>query len=128
MASEKILVIDDVLAEVTAFEEELSLEGYQVDFALSGKEGVKMVEKTSYALIFIDYIMPEMDGMATSKAINNISPDSEIVLMTGKVYISGKGGEKFFRKDDKTYFLNKPLEEGIVLKIVREVLDRRKTE
>ena len=127
MAGEKILVVDDIKVERIAFEEELTREGYEVDTVSNGKDALRMIEEKSYDIIFIDYVMPVMNGMATGNAIGSISPDSEIVLMTGKVYISDREGEKFFRKEGN-YYLYKPLEEGELLKITREVLDRREAE
>jgi CheY-like chemotaxis protein len=127
VAGEKILVVDDIKVERIAFEEELTREGYEVDTVSNGKDALRMIEEKSYDIIFIDYVMPVMNGMATGNAIGSISPDSEIVLMTGKVYISDREGEKFFRKEGN-YYLYKPLEEGELLKITREVLDRREAE
>lgn len=61
-AAERILVIDDTEENVELISEMLAMKGYDVSYALSGKNGLDLAEKTSPDLILLDITMPEMNG------------------------------------------------------------------
>lgn len=141
MAGEKVLVVDDVEIVCAAFERELGQEGYEVDSAQDGKEALKKTESKKYDIIFIDFIMPGMDGVQTCKAIKAVSPDSILVIMTGKIEketnwkemaFSDENGEVYTidkdsveKKIGKVYYLYKPFAEGEILKVIGKALAQR---
>ena len=123
MGNENILIVDDTLIEVTAFEEELSQEGYQVDTAISGEKAVEMAKQKKYGIVFIDMVMPGMDGIDTCKAIKEISPDTIPIFFTGKVDADTSEKERnFIHEGGEVYYLYKPLDEGMILQAVRKAL------
>lgn len=123
MNGEKILVIDDVKIEVVALEEELSQEGYEVDTALSGQEALEMVKSKKYDLIFIDLVMPGMDGIQTCKAIKKIIPDTVSIFFTGKVSADTTKKEiDFINAGGEIYYLYKPFAEGEILETAKKAL------
>ncbi|MDR3038965.1 MAG: response regulator [Candidatus Adiutrix sp.] len=65
----RVLVIDDVATNLVVAEGFLAL--YQVDVTtcLSGREAVEAARREDFDLIFIDHMMPEMDGLETLKAL-----------------------------------------------------------
>ncbi|WP_342742943.1 histidine kinase N-terminal 7TM domain-containing protein [Fervidobacterium gondwanense] len=56
--------------------------GIEPDFALNGKEAVEMAMKKSYDIIFMDILMPEMDGIEATKKIRQFNLEVPIVALT----------------------------------------------
>ncbi len=83
MNNERILVIDDSPEILRLFSEYLRTEGYEVDTAENGPQGIGLVEKNFYDLILTDLKMPGIDGMEVLKFINEHSPDSLCIILTG---------------------------------------------
>ena len=63
----KILIIDDERAIRNSFSGILEDEGYDVDVAENGQQGLELVEKEKYDVIFCDIKMPVMGGVETLK-------------------------------------------------------------
>lgn len=126
MHEEKILVVDDIEIVFSAFKEELEKEGFEVDIALSGEIAVEMAKSNKYDLVFIDMFMPGMDGIQTCRAINEISPASRLVAMTGQIY-SGLADKEleFIKAGGKIYYLYKPFQSGEILQVTKDVLSKR---
>ena len=61
----KILVVDDNEMNLKVFLGLLKNHGMQIDTAMSGKECLARMEKNAYHIIFMDHLMPEMDGVET---------------------------------------------------------------
>ncbi len=82
----KILVIDDERAIRNTFKEILEFEGYEVDTAENGKEGLQKAEKERYSLIYSDVKMPEMDGIEFLEKLQEVKGGQEsspIVMISG---------------------------------------------
>ncbi|EFK09224.1 sigma-54 interaction domain protein [delta proteobacterium NaphS2] len=77
-----ILVVDDEAAIRESLKDWLMEDGYGVALAADGKTAVAMVEGSQYDVILLDLKMPGMDGLETMRCIKEISPDSEILMMT----------------------------------------------
>lgn len=128
-AGVKILIVDDVEIEVTSIEEELCLEGYLVDTATNGRKAVAMAKRKKYDIVFIDLIMPEMNGIQTCKAIKEVSPDSIPILFTGQINTDTFDREiEFMNAGGELYYIYKPFKEGEILETVKQVLARRRKE
>ncbi len=78
----KILVIDDERAIRNSLKEIFLDEGYDVDVAEDGLEGVEKASKEKYNVIFCDIKMPNMDGIEALAKLNEISPDSAVVMIS----------------------------------------------
>jgi len=82
----KILCVDDTVINVKVIQQLLSKEGIGVDAAFSGSEAITKCEETEYDVIFMDHMMPEMDGIETFHAIRNGCPlnaKTPVVILTG---------------------------------------------
>ena len=124
----KILVIDDEKIVRTAFERELGREGYKVDSASDGMEAIQKVRSEKYDLIFIDMVMPVMDGIQTCKAIKEASPDSIQIFMTGKVDKETIWNEiEFTKAGGKVYYLYKPFGDNEILDVIRQALEGKRS-
>ncbi|MGM0464342.1 MAG: response regulator [Bacteroidota bacterium] len=77
-----ILVVEDnVISQKVAITILKSI-GYEADLAVNGKDAVGKTREKKYDLIFMDLIMPEMDGYTAAKKILALSPDTLIVALS----------------------------------------------
>jgi PAS domain S-box-containing protein len=65
----KVLVVDDMDMNLYVTSGLLSLYGLQIDIALSGYEAIEKIKLGDYDLVFMDHMMPGMDGIETTKEI-----------------------------------------------------------
>ena len=79
----KILIIDDERSIRNSLKEILMDEGYDVDVAENGAQGVAMTEKEKYSVIFCDIKMPEMDGMEVLDRLTSAGTDAAVVMISG---------------------------------------------
>jgi len=91
----KLLIIDDERGIRNTLREILADEGYDVDVAENGKQGLEMAQAKAYDLIYSDIKMPEMDGMELLKALKNAdneeNGDASLNGETPMVMITGHG-------------------------------------
>ncbi|HKK71464.1 MAG TPA: sigma-54 dependent transcriptional regulator [Candidatus Krumholzibacteria bacterium] len=78
----RILVVDDEPVQRESLAVWLEQDGHRVETASSGEEAVEMVERTAYALYFVDLKMPGMDGIETMAEIHARQPEAAVVVIT----------------------------------------------
>lgn len=84
--SKKILIVEDDQFISEMYARTLTNNGYKVDFALNGREGMARAKKINYDLILLDIMMPEMTGMEVLQNLRG--PDgkglenTKIVILT----------------------------------------------
>jgi signal transduction histidine kinase/CheY-like chemotaxis protein len=104
----KILVVDDIESNLEVARGLLGLYQIKIDTASGGKEAIEMARKTPYDIIFMDHMMPDMDGIEAAGAIRALGiRDVPIVALTANA-ISGMK-EMFLAKGFSDY-LSKPIE------------------
>jgi twitching motility two-component system response regulator PilH len=89
MAIKTVLVVDDIALQLTEIQNIVSEAGYQVITAQSGQEAVDKAKKQIPDLIFMDIVMPEMDGFAATRELKSDSTTKDIPL----VFVSSKDQE-----------------------------------
>ena len=106
----KILVVDDNEMNLKVFSGLLKNHGMQIDTAMSGRECLARIEKNAYHMIFMDYLMPEMDGVETLRQIRelktNQSKDAVIIILTANAV---SGAREMFLEEGFEDFLSKPI-------------------
>jgi twitching motility two-component system response regulator PilH len=106
MRINKILVVDDSPADLTNIKNIVSEAGCTVISAMSGKEALEKAKSEKPDLIFLDIIMPDMDGYATCRQLHNdnVTKDIPVVFVTSKnqkadrVWAQMQGGKAFISK------------------------------
>jgi CheY-like chemotaxis protein len=78
-----ILVVDDEpdLAEMMSFC--LTQQGYAVATAESGERAVDLARATRFDLAICDLTMPGWDGIQTARALRDLTPDLQVIIVTG---------------------------------------------
>ncbi|MGE4484508.1 MAG: response regulator transcription factor [Oscillospiraceae bacterium] len=79
----RILVVDDEKLLVKGIKFNLENEGYQVETAYDGEEGVEFARNCTFDLIILDLMMPKMDGLETCMRIREFST-VPIIMLTAK--------------------------------------------
>ena len=121
----KLLVIDDERAIRNILKETLEFEGYKVDVAENGQQGVEMAQSKNYDLIYSDVKMPQMDGTELLAALKQ--PDSPCADVP-VVMISGHGNIETAVeciKQGAYDFLEKPLDLNRLLVTTRHAIDSK---
>ncbi|MBR1391398.1 MAG: EAL domain-containing protein [Lachnospiraceae bacterium] len=107
----KILVVDDTPMNLVVVRELLKRTGVMIDEAYSGAECLQYAADTRYDLIFLDYRMPEMDGIETRRRLKELEPnankDTPVIAFTANA-ISGSR-EKFLNEGFDDY-ITKPID------------------
>ena len=78
----KILVVDDELIMRESLAAWLMEDGYTVDTAASGQEGVELAKNNEYTIYFVDLKMPGIDGIETMTQIHKLHPDAAVIIIT----------------------------------------------
>jgi two-component system nitrogen regulation response regulator NtrX len=79
----RILVIDDESAIRDSLKMTLEYEGYEVMLGATGEEGVKLIERESPDLVFLDIKMPGMDGLEVLQKLRHLTDTTPIVVISG---------------------------------------------
>jgi two-component system alkaline phosphatase synthesis response regulator PhoP len=82
--NEKILIIEDEEDLVKGLKLNLVDEGYEVDYALNGKEGLEKALKEKPDLILLDIMLPGMNGLEICKELRQKKMDIPILMLTAK--------------------------------------------
>lgn len=103
----KVLIVDDNRINIKLASRLLQTYNFTIDSALSGKECLEKVKNGKYDLIFLDHMMPDMDGVATMKLLKKsgyyVPP---VVALTANSYTGLK--EKYL-SDGFSDYLSKPI-------------------
>ncbi len=109
--SARILVVDDFQTNLMVTEGLLLRYEAKIDLAPSGRAAIDMVAATDYDLVFMDHMMPEMDGVEATKRIRAL-PDEKfkklpIIALTANAIF---GMREMFLANGFDDFLPKPIE------------------
>ena len=85
----KILLVEDEKQMAMFIEMELDHEGYKVDVAYDGREGLNLSEKSEYNLVLLDIMIPGLNGIEVCRRIRK-SSEVPIIMLTAKSDISDK--------------------------------------
>jgi DNA-binding response OmpR family regulator len=77
-----ILVIDDEPVARQSLTDILRLEGFSVNSVPNGQAAVEYVRTNPVELLIVDLRMPGMDGLEVVQVVNQISPETEVILLT----------------------------------------------
>ena len=117
----EILIIDDEKAIRKALSEILTAEGYKIDEAGDGEEGLKKFKDKNYDVVLCDIKMPKLDGIEFLQKAYESNPDIPIIM------ISGHGNIETAVEAVKTGafdYISKPPDLNRLLITIRNAMDR----
>ncbi len=117
----KVLVIDDSLSVRKHIGNELNKYQCSVDFAANAEEGYWLIQKNKYSLVFLDVILPGMNGHELCKDIkgNTFLRDTPIVMLTSKSSPFDRVKGRLSGCND---YLTKPVKAGKLHQIIEKYL------
>ena len=101
-----ILAVDDNAINLNVICGLLRQCGATVFAAASGNEAIEMLRMDQYNLIFMDHMMPEMDGIETTKKIREMGINTPVIALTANAVVSAKEMLLASGMDD---YLSKPI-------------------
>ena len=119
----KVLVVDDNAMNIKVFKVLLKETRAQVYEASSGRECLQMLKEKAFDIVFLDHMMPEMDGIETLHAIreNQLCNQTPIIMLTANAAI---GGKEMYINEGFTDFLSKPIMLDELHQIMRSYLPK----
>ena len=116
-----VLIIDDEKHLADSFAEALKRVGCETTVATNGKDGLQALERRKIDLILTDLVMGPLDGMDVLAAARRISPDSEVVFITGHGTV--KNAVRAMQAGAFSYLL-KPIDLDELRAIAKEALEK----
>ena len=118
----KILIVDDVKMNVLVFRGLLRGTEMTVDSAYSGEEGIQKSKITKYDIIFMDHLMPQMDGIEAFHRIRddeeNINRNTPVVVLTANALV---GMRASYLKEGFAEYVSKPVEQKELLSVISDL-------
>ncbi|GHU75624.1 hypothetical protein FACS1894188_06850 [Clostridia bacterium] len=111
--SVKVLVVDDINTNLLVAEGLMEPYEMQIDTCLSGAEAISLTRHNRYDIIFMDHMMPEMDGIEATKRIRSLEDGSGYFAHVPVVALTANamaGMKARFIQNDLDDFLAKPIE------------------
>lgn len=105
-----ILIVDDSAINLTVAEGLLEPLKMHIDTALSGKIALEMIEEKHYDIVFMDHMMPELDGVETTHLIRRFHPDYNDVPIIALTANAVDGTREMFCQEGMNDFVAKPIE------------------
>jgi len=123
----KILVVDDIDINLFISEEILVSYGASVELADSGAKSIEMIKDNDYDIVFMDHMMPEMDGVDVTKYIRALPEEKykklPIVALTANVVGDVRD---ILIESGMNDFLSKPLDPKEMERVLKEFLPKEK--
>ena len=121
--SAKLLVVDDNAMNLKVFRNLVKEICLQIDTALSGPEALECVKREHYDIIYLDHLMPEMDGIETLHKMKELRTHSNletpVIVLTANAVV---GARETYLEEGFTDYLSKPIEPSVLEQQIRKYL------
>lgn len=118
----RVLIVDDNAINLTVAEGLLTPLRMQIDTALSGKEAIDKISIQHYDIIFMDHMMPELDGVETTHIIRRFHAEYNDVPIIALTANAVDGVKNMFLREGMNDFIAKPIEFRIFVTKVKRWL------
>jgi CheY-like chemotaxis protein len=115
----RVLVIDDDLVMLNAINHILSKNGYDVETATNGKEGLEKIDVEEFDLVITDIMMPHHNGLAVLSLVksNPLKKHTKVVTMSSAGNVAIKNEAIILGAEE---FMTKPIKANYLLEIVKK--------
>ena len=118
----EILIVDDNSVNLTIAEGLLEPLQMRIQTALSGKEALERIEEHHFDIIFMDHMMPEMDGVETTRVIRRFHEEYNEVPIIALSANAIEGTREMFLNEGMNDFVSKPIEVRSLISKVKQWL------
>lgn len=120
-----VLVVDDEPMNLMVAEGILKDYQMHVMTVESGRKAIALCEKEEFDLIFLDHMMPEMDGVETLKYLRKICSDTgKVMTVVAFTANAVSGAREMFLREGFDEFISKPIETAELERVLRKVLPK----
>ncbi|MFP3155911.1 PAS domain-containing protein [Lachnospiraceae bacterium ZAX-1] len=123
----RLLIVDDIRTNLRVAEGLMSPLGATIDTCMSAREAISMVQENDYDIVFMDHMMPEMDGVEATAAIRALPGEKfkkiVIVALTANA-ISGM--KQMFIENGFNDFIAKPIETKKLYDLINRWIPKEK--
>ena len=119
--ADRILIVEDEEKLARFIELELTHEGYLVDKAMDGREGLRLAETGEHALVLLDIMLPGLSGLEVLRRLRRTS-QVPVIILTARDLVMDKVTGLDMGADD---YITKPFEIEELLARIRTALRRR---
>ena len=103
----KVLIVDDVDTNLYVAQGLMSPYELKIDTAISGFKAIEQLENNEYDIVFMDHMMPLMDGVETTKRLRSSGYEGTIIALTANAIV---GSADMFRQNGFDDFISKPID------------------
>ena len=122
----EILIVDDNAINLTVAQGLLEPLNMKIDTALSGKEAVAKITDKRYDVIFMDHMMPEMDGVETTRVVRRLLRENGQVPIIALTANAVDGTKEMFLSEGMNDFVAKPIELKVIISKLKTWLPEEK--
>ncbi|MCP4702330.1 MAG: amino acid adenylation domain-containing protein [Gammaproteobacteria bacterium] len=125
--SARILIVDDIPANIDLLRMFLTSEGYRISFATNGEKALKIIEHAMPDLVLLDVMMPGMDGFEVCRILKS-KPETEdlpVIFLTARTDIRDK--VKGFKLDAADYITKPFAPEEVLARIGSHIKQQTRT-
>ena len=125
----KVLLVDDLNTNLKVAEGLMLPYGMQVDLCSSGIKAIEMIKSNRYDLVFMDHMMPEMDGIETTALIRELGSgdayfkDVPVIALTANAV---SGTKEMFLENNFNDFLPKPIDKFVLDSVLERWIPKGK--
>jgi two-component system, NtrC family, response regulator HydG len=117
-----LLVVDDEASNLESLERIFAREGLHVLTARDGSNALEVVRKRKVDVVLTDLMMPNVSGVDLLKAVKQLSPETETVVMTAYGTVEAAVEAK---REGAYDFITKPLKRAHVVRVVAKALEKQ---
>lgn len=122
----EILIVDDNAVNLTVAEGIMEPLKMKIDTVTSGKAAVDKISKFHYDIVFMDHMMPELDGIETTHIIRRFHPEYDDVPIIALTANAMEGTKEMFCREGMNDFVAKPIELRLLAAKIRQWLPMEK--
>ncbi len=118
----EVLIVDDNAVNLTVAEGLLEPLKMKIDTAVSGKAAIDKISKYHYDIVFMDHMMPELDGVETTHIIRRFHKEYNDVPIIALTANAVEGTKEMFCREGMNDFVAKPIELRMLVSKVKQWL------
>lgn len=119
LSGKKVLVVDDNIVNIKLATRLLEQFNLEVNSCLNGRDCIDLIKKNHYDVLFLDHMMPDLDGIATVHILRDDGCTIPIIALTANSY---SGSRDRYISEGFTDYLAKPFKYKDLHKILQKYL------
>lgn len=125
LSGKKVLIVDDNKVNIKLASRFLEQYNFEITSATSGSDCIKLVKENKYDIIFLDHMMPELDGVATMNILKNSGYDiPPVIALTANSY---SGLKEYYVDAGFSDYLSKPINFKELNRLIIKYFDNKES-